>query len=523
MTREPEADVRPRRLLLCALIGVLAWWTADLLPFAADANRSAGAVVLGVTFFTIACWMTNAMPLGAASLMPVVLLPMLGAVSMTELVRGYSDPILWLFGGGFVLAQAIERWGLHRRLALHVVRLVGPHPRRLVAGFFLVATTISLWINNTSVALMLLPIGWAIVDRTRAGKQLDERHADNFGAGIMLAIAYGASIGGMGTPIGTAPNLVFFLNYQPLVERGAPPISFLEWMLAFTPYALVLTVVFTWCLTSFVLPLPRGRLASGDEIVAEARAQGPMTTAERRVGWLFLAAVLMWVTRGDVRLSSETVVHGWAHYLRPEGSKDDFLPDGLVAILVAIAAFLIPSGGKQGEPRHLMNWATAQKLPFDILFLLGAGIALARAFEPTGVSHAFGELLQPLVGTTPPLILVAVVCVSILLLSEIASNTAVAALFLPILAEGAIAADMDPRILMLPAALAASCGFMLPIATPPNTIVFASGHVRTGQMARAGFVLDLVSIALLIAMLWLWVFPILGIDPSARPAWLPPK
>jgi sodium-dependent dicarboxylate transporter 2/3/5 len=520
---DAEPDVRPMRLLVAVAVGVLSWWAADLLPFAADANRTAGAVVLGVTAATIACWMTAAMPLGAASLLPAVLLPMFGAVSMPELVRGYSDPILWLFGGGFVLAQAIERWGLHRRLALHVVRLVGPHPRRLVAGFFLVATSISFWINNTSVALMLLPIGSAIVDRAHVGKQLSERHAANFGAGIMLAIAYGASIGGMGTPIGTAPNLVFFLNYQPLVERGAPPISFLQWMLAFAPFALLLTAIFTWCLTRFVLPLPSGPLTGGEAIVAKARAQGPMTTPERRVAWLFSAAVLLWITRGDVRLSSETVVHGWAHYLRPTGSKDDFLPDGLVAILVAIAAFVIPSGAARHEPRYLMNWATAQKLPFDILFLLGAGIALARAFEPTGVSRAFGDLLQPLIGSTPPLLLVTVVCIAILLLSEIASNTAIASLFLPILAQGAIAADLDPRILMLPAALAASCGFMLPIATPPNTIVFASGHVRMGQMARAGFVLDVLSIVLLIAMLWLWVFPILGIDPSARPAWLPPK
>ena len=518
-----DAEVRPERLALAVAIGVLAYVFADSLPFAAGVDPRAGRVVLGVTAATIACWMSAAMPLGAASLLPVVLLPMFGAVGMPDLVRGYSDPILWLFGGGFVLAQAIEKWGLHRRLALRVVGLVGPDPRRLVGGFFLVATSISLWINNTSVALMLLPIGWAMVERVRATGALDARAQSNFGAGIMLAIAYGASIGGIGTPIGTAPNLVFFLNYQTLVERGAPTVSFLQWSLAFAPYAILLTIAFSWLMTRVVLPLPKGRLPDGDAILEEARSLPPMSKPERRVAWLFCFAVLAWVSRGDVRVSEDFVVHGWAHYLRPAGSRDDFLPDGLVAILVAIAAFLVPSGAAAGAPKRIMDWQTAQKLPFDILFLLGAGIALARAFDPTGVSAAFGELMRPWIGAMPPLLLVSSVAVLILLLSEVASNTAIASLFLPILMQGAIAADMDPRFLMLPATIAASCGFMLPIATPPNTIVFASGHLRTGQMVRAGFVLDALAILLLVAMLWLVVFPLLGVDPAVRPAWLPPK
>ncbi len=518
-----EADVRIGRLLLAVAIGAIAYALSFRLPFAAGLDPRPGCTVIGVTALTITAWMSHAMPLGASSLLPVVLLPMLGAVGMPDLVRGYSDPILWLFGGGFVLAQAIEKWGLHRRLALRVVALVGPHPRRLVGGFFLVATAISLFINNTSVALMLLPIGWAMADRVRAAGSLDARAASNFGAGVMLAIAYGASIGGVGTPIGTAPNLVFFLNYQTLVEKGAPALSFLQWSLAFAPYALLLAAGFSWLMTRYLLPLPAGRMKSGDEILAEARGLPPMSTPERRVAWLFLFAVLLWVTRGDVRISEDTVIHGWAHWLRPEKSRDDFLPDGLVAILVAIAAFLVPSGGRKEEPRRIMDWATAQKLPFDILFLLGAGIALARAFDPTGVSAAFGELMRPWIGSLSPIVLVSAIAAVMLLLSEVASNTAIASLFLPILMQGALASDMDPRFLMLPATIAASCGFMLPIATPPNTIVFASGHLRTGQMVRAGFVLDVLAIALLVAMLWLFVFPMLGIDPSVKPAWMPTK
>jgi sodium-dependent dicarboxylate transporter 2/3/5 len=514
----PPRDVRPAPLLLAVALAAAFWLLARLLPFDASADAGAAAVVLGVTALTIACWLTGAMPIAAASMLPVALLPVLGAQPMGEVVRGYGHPILWLFGGGFVLAQAIERWGLHRRLALTVVRRVGPDPRRLVLGFFLCATLVSLWINNTSVALMLLPIGWATVDRALANGRLQGDAARNFGAGIMLAIAYGASIGGMGTPIGTAPNALFFANWQALVDQGAPQVSFLEWMLAFVPYVLLLTVLFSWLLTSVVLPLPRGRLQDAAEIVAEARALGPMTAPERRVAWLFALAVLLWITRADVRLSPETVVHGWAHWLQPAGARTEYVLDGVVAIGIAILAFLIPAGG--GDRRSLMDWETARKLPFDILFLLGAGIALADAFEATGLSQAFGALLAPLIGQVHPLVLVSVVCVSMLLLSEVASNTAIAALFLPILAQGAIAAQLDPRVLMLPAALAASCGFMLPIATPPNTIAFATGRVGIGQMAKAGFALDLVAVTLLVVATWCWVFPLLGVEPTEVPAWL---
>ena len=520
MTEGLPDTVRMRRLWLAVAMGVLFWWLARRLPFDGDAQPAAAAAVLGVTALTITCWLTLALPIGAASLLPVALLPLLGAVPMETIVRAYGHPILWLFGGGFVLAQAIERWGLHRRLALRVVGIVGPHPRRLVLGVFLCATGISLWISNTSVALMLLPIGWAIVDRTTAGGQLTPAAARNFGACVMLAIAYGASVGGMGTPIGTAPNALFFINYQSLVQQGAPPVTFLQWMVAFVPYVVALAVVFSVLLTTVVLPLPRGRLAGGDSMLQEAKALGPMTVAERRVAWLFGTAIVLWVTRADARLAEDFVVRGWAYWLRPAGARGEFVPDGVVAVAVAIAAFVIPAGGDAGAGKRLMDWETARKLPFDILFLLGGSMALADAFEPTGLSRSFGALLAPLVGHVHPLLLITVLCAAILLLSEVASNTAIAALFLPILKQGAIAAHLDPRLLLLPATLAASCGFMLPIATPPNTIVFATGRIGIGQMLRAGLVLDVLAIAMLVLVFWFWALPCLGVDPEVAPPWL---
>lgn len=508
-------------LALALGVAVLSWALGWLLPFDAGADPAAARLVLAVTGLTTTCWLCGAMPIGAASLLPIVLLPLLSIQSTAEVARAYANPILWLFGGGFVLARAIEKWGLHRRLALHVMGAVGPNPRRLVLGFFVVATLLSMWISNTAVSLMLLPIGWALVDRTATAGALAGRAQRNFAAGVMLAIAYGASIGGMGSPIGTAPNALFLGNYQDLVDAGAPPLTFLQWLLAFAPFALLLSLAFGWLMTARVLPLPRGRLAGAEGLLAEARQLGAMSPPERRVAVLFGVAVVLWVTRGDVRLGEDFVIHGWARWIAPAATaaSSAFVHDAVVAVGVAVAAFLVPAG--TGGRQRLMDWDTARTVPFEILFLLGAGIALADAFEPTGLSRAVGNLVAPMVGNTHPLLVIAVLSFVMLLLSEVASNTAVAAVFLPILREGAVAAQVDPRLLMVPAALAASCGFMLPIATPPNTIVFASGKVSVGQMVRAGFWLDLLAVGMLVIVLWIWVLPLLGIDPDVTPLWVP--
>lgn len=505
-------EVHFARICLALLVGLACALAGRHLPFLPDARPDAACRLLFVTGFTTSSWLFAAMPIAATSLVPLALLPLLSVRSTAELTRGYGDPILWLFGGGFVLAQAVERCGLHRRLALRLVAALGPYPRRLVFGFFLAATLVSMWINNTAVALLLVPIGAVLVQRTQALGELPPRAMANFGAAVMCAIAYGASIGGIGTPIGTAPNAIFFAAHEPLVKEGARPVSFLLWVLAFAPFAVLLAVVASAAITRFALPLPGRRLARGDELLQEARSLPAWSPAERRTAVLFGFAVLLWMTRGDLQFGAGDVVHGWAHYLVPAGERDRFILDGSVAVLVAILAFLIPAGTPDG--RRLCDWETARTMPFDLLLLLGGGIAMADAFGPTGVSAAFGELMRPLIGAVHPAVLLFVLVATITLLSEIASNTAVATLLLPILRDGAIAARIDPLVLMLPAVVAASCGFMLPIATPPNTIVFASRRITFGQMARAGLVVDLLAAALLVPVLWWWALPILGVDPG---------
>lgn len=515
-------QVRGWRILAALAIGGLCWWLGQFLPFPEPSMSSgAGSVedgsaarrLLFVVGLTTSSWLLTAMPIAAASLLPLALLPMLGVRSTADLTGGYGHPILWLFGGGFVLAQAVERCGLHRRVALGIVGRLGPYPRRLVLGFALSATCASMWISNTAVALLLLPIGTVLVRRTEALGELAPRAQANFGAAVMCAIAFGATIGGMGSPIGTAPNALFFTNYEPLVDRGARPVSFLLWILAFAPFALLLSFGASQVIARFALPMPGQRLARGDELLQEARALPAWCSGERRTAALFVFAVILWMTRGDLPMGNGEVLHGWAHFLVPEGERDRFLADGSVAVFIAILAFLIPSGEVPG--RRLCDWETARQMPFDLLLLLGGGIAMAQAFGPTGLSAAFGELLRPLIGSMHPVMLMLCLILAVSFLSEVASNTAVATLSLPIVREGAIAAEIDPLVLMLPVVIGASCSFMLPISTPPNTIVFASRQIRFGQMARAGIGLNLLSAMVLLPVLWFWALPLCGVDTSA--------
>lgn len=507
-------EVKPRRLLFALVMGVVGFLLAGSMPLPGGKDLLDAQLVLGTTFATASCWLTGAMPLGAAGVLPMVLLPLLGIRTAREVASSYSDPILLLFGGGFVLALVIERWNLHRRMALSVLQAVGANPRRLVLGFFLASTLISLFVNNTSVALMLLPIGTVLIQRTTGLGILTPQAARNFGGGVMLAIAYGASIGGIGTPIGTPPNAVFFGSWAELVDRGvAQPVSFFSWMLAFAPVSIVLSLIASWLFTTFLMPLPRGAIDGAQVLMDEARSMPRMGRAERRVAWIFGIAVLLWATRGDVQVGTGEPLRGWAHWLMPGGRPEAHVTDGIVAIAVAVATFLVPSGETCG--RRLMDWPSMARMPWDLLLMLGGGMALAAAFEPVGLSAAFGELMRPWIGAVHPMLFLFLLIVATTLFSEVASNVALAALLVPILRDGAIASGLDPRILMIPATLAASFGFMLPIATPPNTIVFSSRRVSMGQMVRAGFVLDVVAALLLVVALWFWAFPVLGVDPGA--------
>ncbi len=510
-----ELPFRPRLLLPGIVLAAALGLCASALPFADARQCYQGSVVAAVTALCAFCWLTGALPLAPASLLPLALLPLLGALPTRVVAPCYADPITWMFFGGFVLALAIERAQLHRRIALRTIALFGVRPRRLVLGFLVAAVAISMWINNTAVSLMLLPIGWATVSRVEAEGLLPQAAARRFGVALLLAIAWGASIGGIATPIGTAPNLIFFSVYQPLVAAGkAAPVSFLHWMLAFTPFALLLTAV-TYGLLALWFRLPAGDDRAGRAVLDEARALPPMRQAEWSVLIVFVLVVVAWITRGEFTLGGGVAVPGTGWGRWPEAAfglardRDEFVLDGSIAILLMALLFVLPMQGLRG-PR-LMDWETARRMPLEILFLIGGGVAIASAFDKSGLSAAVGKAIAPLLGTVPPLVAVGAVALLLVALTEFTSNTAINSLMLPILASIGQAADLDPRLLMLTCTVAASCGFALPIGTPPNTVVFATGRIRIGQMVGPGLVLDLLSAALLTAWMAFWVVPILGI------------
>lgn len=334
-------------------------------------------------------------------------------------------------------------------------------------------------------------------------------------AAIMLAIAWGASIGGIATPIGTAPNLIFFSNYQPMVSAGkAAPVTFLDWMFAFVPLALLLAVVSWWLLVAY-FRLPKGNRSAGREILEEVAALPRMNQAEWTVLLLFGLTVLGWVTRGEFRIGDGASIPGtgWGraaeNLLSLPRERDDFVQDGSLAVLAAALAFVLPMQGWSG-PR-LMDWPTARKMPLEILFLIGGGVAIAGAFERTGLSAAIGVAMKPTLTACPAWLAVVLTTGLLTLLTEFTSNTAINSLMLPILASIAGAAGFDPRLLMLPCTVAASCGFALPVGTPPNTVVFSTGKVRMRDMVGSGILLDLISIAVISAWMWFFVVPALGI------------
>lgn len=502
-------------LLVGVLLAGLAYWTTGFLPFSESVSPYPARMGAAITALTAACWLGNGLSLGAASLIPLALMPTLGVLPIGVAAPSYAHPILWLFFGGFVLALGVQRWGLHRRIALAVLVRIGAQPARLIFGFMAAAALLSMWLSNTATALLLFPIAIALVRSLVDSRAVDVSSRENFSFALLLGIAYGCSVGGVATPIGTAPNALFLSTLESYGERGAPPISFLSWMVLALPVTLVLLPLIWIYLVRFASRLPRGHPEARSILEEKARELEPMSKAEWRMAALFVLVALLWMTRQDFDLGKLGTIPGWWRLMPVQEAAD--IGDGAVATFVALLAFLIPSGRKRGE--SLMNWDEAKKMPWEILYLLGGGILIARAFSETGLSEAIGLFIKPTVSDLHPLGMIVLVCVMVTFLTEVTSNTAVVALLLPVLASTAAASDVDPRLLMLPATFSASCAFMLPIATPPNAIVYASGEIPMARMARTGFALNLLGVVVIALVTWLVAVHVLGIDPYQSPEW----
>lgn len=421
-------------------------------------------------------WACEAIPVAATAFLPLVLFPMFGITGMTETAAKYGHPIIFLFLGGFVIALAIERSGLHVRAALKVFRMAGVNGRALVGGFMLSAALISMWISNTSTTLMLLPIAASVTLVIRDTMQdLTKKEISNFETSMLLGLAYGATIGGVATLVGTPPNafMVGFMSDSYGVE-----IDFAQWMLVGVPISAIMLPLILLVLTKFLYPVNfKATEQARSHIDGLSSGLGKMSTAEKRVALLFVALVAGWLLRKPI--------------MSITGSAG--LTDSSIAMTAAIAAFVIPSGEKG---KALMAWEDTQRLPWGILVLFGGGLALAAAMTASGLTLWLGQQLAPLGNISLALLVIASVLL-VIFLTELTSNVATTATILPVMAALAIETGNDPLIFVIPVTLAASCAFMLPVATPPNAIVFSSGHVSIPRMMRAGFVLNILGVGVL--------------------------
>jgi solute carrier family 13 (sodium-dependent dicarboxylate transporter), member 2/3/5 len=462
--------------------GLLLFGLVLLLPapegLSPEGWRTAAVALLMATW-----WMTEALPIPVTALLPLVLFPLLGILEMPSAAAPYANPLIFLFMGGFLLALAMERWGLHRRIALGILVRAGAGPHRLVLGFMVASAVLSMWISNTATAAMMLPIGLAVLVLLRPpGLAPPPEGRFNLGIALMLGIAYGASIGGVATLIGTPPNAIFAGAADELLGVR---IGFLEWMQVGVPLA-ALFLPLAWLLLTRVLyppdPLPT---EAGGLLEAERRGLGPMHRGERIVAVVFALTALAWVLREEKVLGRVTLpgIERWFPMVSDAG----------IAMTGALLLFLLPVRWREGV--FALSWDEARRLPWGVLILFGGGLSLARAMESSGLATWIGGAAQGL-GTLPLVAFLAVVATLFVFLTEITSNTATATMAMPVLAGVGMAVGVDPVLLMSTAAMAASMAFMLPVATPPNAIVFASDDVTIPRMARAGLLLNLVSIAL---------------------------
>ncbi len=458
---------------------------ADVVPFGLTAPAFA---TLGATFWVAVWWIAECMPIGATSLLPVLLLPIAGVMPSATVAGTYMDRFILLMMAGFMAALAIEKCGLHRRIALAVLVRIGASPRRLVLGMLVATGFCSMWIANTAATLIMLPIGLALL--TRLEPEMPDRAAfTRFSGALILAIGYAASIGGIGTPLGTPPNLIYIGAVSKAFGEGP---SFLEWMSYAMPIVIIMTAfLYFYFVRSARLPATISG-AGHDVLVSERAALGPMSRDERWVAWVFGLMIVLWVTR---EFSLETTSIGWAPLL----GLDKTVDDATVAVLGTTLLFVLPS---QVRGARLLDWPTARRIPWEVVLLFGGGLALAKGFEVSGLSGEIAKALGGLQGL-PVLLMMFVLCAAVAFLSEIASNTAMATLLMPILAPFSQASGLGPELVMLPAALAASCGFMLPVATPPNAVVYGTGKIPIRFMVRTGFWLNIAGITTVSVVLWL--------------------
>lgn len=467
---------------------------ALLLYFALEHLGHAQAAMASTVLWMAIWWISEAVPIPVTSLLPIVLFPLLDITRLATVASFYGKDVTFLFIGGFLLALGVERSGLHNRIALKIVARIGASPSRLILGTLLSTGFLSMWINSTAAVLVMLPIGLSLLSQAKGH--------DRLGAALALAVSYGATIGGMGTPVGTPPNLVMLSLWKQQFP-DQPAIGFGQWMLFCVPYA-VIFLLLTWLLMTRVLfRMPGPATVDRAQLRSELKALGPASRDEKLAGLVFAITALLWITGDKIDFSESFVFPGWraAIGLEEFGDPAVGMLGGLVLFLIPSkrSASTIPADGGAGRG-SLLDWSFAEaRIPWGVVLLIGSGFAIAGGIDTCGLSATIGHALATWRAGSEAL-QIGATATSVTLLSELGSNTAVASLVLPILARTAEAWHMAPLTILIPATLAASCGFMLPIASPMQAIVFASGQLSVKQMVKAGVWMDLLGVLLLMGL-----------------------
>lgn len=464
--QSPESSGLPKAQVIGLFLGAFFLLFTLLVP-APETMKPEAWSALGLMLLMATWWSTEAIPIPATALLPIVLVPALGLGSIGDATERYAHPIIYLFLGGFTLGLAMQRWNLHRRIALLTLKAVGDQPKRQIGGFMIATAFLSMWVSNTATAIMMLPIGLSVV------AMMDDSNPEGvrrYATSLLLAIAYSASIGGMATLIGTPPNALLAAY---LAENQGIDIGFAQWMLLGVPVTVAMLVAAWWWLTRKDFGVSR-KSGEGSGVHDELVALGPLSRGEKLVALVFALTATAWILRPLL-----------SNGLMP------WLSDTGIAIAAAIAMFTIPVDTR--ERVFLLDWESAKGIPWGVLLLFGGGLAMAGVISSSGLADWIASNLGA-AGFLPALAMIALVTTVIIFLTEVTSNTATAAAFLPLLGAVALSQDVSPLLLTVPAAVAASCAFMMPVATPPNAIVFSSGHMQIGDMIRAGFALNLIGV-----------------------------
>lgn len=487
-------------------LGPLLFFVMLLIPLPSGMNPEAQKMA-AVAFLMATWWMSEALPIPVTSLLPIALFPLLGIMHTNQATAPYASHLIFLFMGGFIIALSMQRWNLHRRIAMNIVKLVGFSPSRLIFGFMISTAALSAFVSNTATTVMMMPIGLAIIahvvaegKREGLDKTIDFSPENfNFGLNLMLGIAYAASIGGIATLIGTPPNTVLAGYLQ---KTYGYEISFAQWMMIGVPLVVIfLPLCWLW-LIKVANPMLLKKVPGGRGLInRELDEMGEMSKGEKWTALVFGCTAFGWIFRKKLVL------------LFPDPK---FITDATVAMTGALTLFLIPINLRRNI--FVMNWHWARKMPWGVLILFGGGLSMAAGFKETKLAEWIG-LQVGLLENAPILVLIIAVAVLIIFLTELTSNTATAAMIMPILSAVAVGLGQDPLLLIVPAAVAASCAFMLPVATPPNAIIFGSGYVTIPQMVKSGIGLNFLGIFLTVTLTYFIVVPVLGIEFNVVPEW----